>query len=59
MWIHYSKGKNPKLVIHTRQLTNGASNELIDEISKVIVNFIKQNSIEIKINHYGLEGHRF
>lgn len=47
MWIHYSKSENPKLVIHTRQLTNGASNELLDKISEVITNFIKENSIKI------------
>ncbi|AUC84807.1 hypothetical protein CW731_05650 [Polaribacter sp. ALD11] len=47
MWIHYSKSKNPKLVIHTRQLTNGASKELLDQISEVIADFINENSIKI------------
>lgn len=53
LWIHYAvKGKNngyPKLVIHTRQLTNGASNELIEEIGKLITDFINEHSIVIKV----------
>ncbi|WCC46486.1 hypothetical protein [Tenacibaculum finnmarkense] len=49
IWIHYSNNNKPKLVIHTRQLTNGASNELIDEITQLITKFIKQNSIEIMV----------
>lgn len=47
IWIHYSKSENPKLVIHTRQLTNGASNELLEKISDIIVDFIVKNSIEV------------
>jgi hypothetical protein len=52
MWVHYSKGKRPKLVIHTRQLTNGASNELINKIAEVIVDFIKKNSLDIIVKNY-------
>src|SRR5690606_27207750 len=47
MWIHYSKNQNPKLVIHTRQLTNGASNELIDKIADIIIDFKMKNNISI------------
>ncbi|WP_417214571.1 hypothetical protein [Bizionia sp.] len=47
MWIHYSKNENPKLVIHTRQLTNGASNELIDKIADIIIDFKMRNNISI------------
>ncbi|MCG8858543.1 hypothetical protein [Tenacibaculum finnmarkense] len=49
IWSHYSNNNKPKLVIHTRQLTNGASNELIDQITQLITKFIKQNSIEIMV----------
>lgn len=49
IWLHYSNTKTPKIVIHTRQLTNGASNELIDKISELITEFIKKNSIKINV----------
>ena len=53
MWIHYSvKEKNnvyPKLVIHTRQLTNGASDNLLHEIARTVKKFIEQHNIEIKL----------
>lgn len=48
IWIHTNlEGNKPKLVIHTRQLTNRISNELIPNISEVVVDFIKQHSINI------------
>lgn len=47
MWIHYSDNENPKLVIHTRQLTNGASNKLINKISKLISEFVIENNIKL------------
>ena len=51
--IHYSaETKNnvfPKLVIHTRQLTNGASNELLEKIADVVRDFIKKYDIKIKV----------
>lgn len=51
LWIHHAvKGKNdifPKLLIHTRQLTNGASNELIDKIAELVADFAIQHSIDI------------
>ena len=49
MWIHYSKSDKPKLLIHTRQLTNGASNDLLEKVSWKIAEFIKENSIKINI----------
>lgn len=49
IWIHLSeKGKNkifPKLVLHTRQLTNGASIELLDKIASIIADFKSKNSL--------------
>ncbi len=48
MWIHYSKNReNPRLLIHTRQLTNGASDALIERIAKIISDFITNNDIDI------------
>lgn len=47
MWVHYSKNDKPKLVIHTRQLTNGASNDLLNKISEVTADFMIKNSIKI------------
>lgn len=47
-WIHHSKDhQSPKLLIHTRQLTNGASNELIKKIGDEAKEFIKKHSIDI------------
>ncbi len=49
IWLHYNKeGNPPKILIHTRQLTNGASNELIEKIGVLISEFITENNIEIK-----------
>jgi len=52
-WIHYAKNEKhkayPKLVIHTRQLTNGASNELIESLAHEIKSFVKKYSLEIKV----------
>ena len=48
LWVHYSNNEKPKIVIHTRQLTNGASNKLFNEITKLIVDFINKESIKIK-----------
>ncbi len=47
MWLHYSNNKTPKLVIHTRQLTNGASNKLMEGIANEITLFLKKNNINI------------
>ncbi len=52
IWLHYTEtdDKNyPKLVIHTRQLTNGASNELINRISEIISNFIVENKMLMEV----------
>ncbi|MBN1971991.1 MAG: hypothetical protein JW870_21750 [Candidatus Delongbacteria bacterium] len=51
LWIHYAK-KNvnqiyPRLLIHTRQLTNGAPNELLNEIAFLVKQFIKEHSLNI------------
>ena len=52
-WIHYAKeNKNkvyPKLLIHTRQLTNGASIELLKKIANEVKSFVKDNSLQIKV----------
>jgi hypothetical protein len=53
IWIHFATDKNalfPKLVIHTRQLTNGASNNLLDKIADIIKDFVIKNSIDLKPN---------
>lgn len=49
IWLHYSKNNKPKMVIHTRQLTNGASNELLIKIADLITEFIIENSINIMV----------
>lgn len=45
MWIHSAPegSASPKLLIHTRQLTNGASNELIYAVADEVVKFIRNN----------------
>lgn len=49
IWIHSSaENNNPKLLIHTRQLTNSISKDLIDNISQIINSFIRKNNIAIK-----------
>ncbi|MFH6998885.1 hypothetical protein ACHRVZ_13185 [Flavobacterium sp. FlaQc-57] len=52
IWIHseISKEKNPRLLIHTRQLTNSISKDLIPSICDLIIQFIKENSIKIEDN---------
>jgi hypothetical protein len=46
IWVHYSVDKNnPKLVIHTRQLTNSIARNLISSIGDEVVNFINKNNI--------------
>lgn len=52
IWIHSESenAKNPKLLIHTRQLTNRISSELIPNLSKLIVSFINENSIQWDIS---------
>ena len=52
IWIHseIENEKNPRLLIHIRQLTNRITTELIPNICDIIVKFIKKNSIEIEIN---------
>ena len=49
IWIHFASApeNSPKLLIHTRQLTNSISNDLIDNISEIIADFIQENSISI------------
>lgn len=52
-WIHYSTIENkPKLVIHTRQLTNGASVELLELIAKEVKEFISENSINMNFEKF-------
>ncbi len=50
IWIHseIENEKNPRILIHTRQLTNRITEELIPNICDLIVAFIKRNSIEIE-----------
>lgn len=50
IWIHTEQeiGKKPKLLIHTRQLTNRITSELIPNISNIIVDFMKTNSIQFE-----------
>lgn len=48
-WVHYGKDENkPRLLIHARQLTNGASNELLEKIGEEIKAFCKDHSIDIR-----------
>lgn len=49
IWIHHSinASESPKLLIHTRQLTNSISKGLIDNISDIIADFVKKNAIDI------------
>lgn len=51
LWIHYADEKTnsnfPKLVIHTRQLTNGASNELLNQIAEEVKEFVVKYVINI------------
>lgn len=51
LWIHYADEKTnsvfPKLVIHTRQLTNGASNELLYKIAEEVKGFVVKYGINI------------
>ena len=50
LWVHYSDDiDSPKLVIHTRQLTNGASTDLLYKISEIIKDFAEEHSINIKV----------
>ena len=49
IWLHsgvYNE-EYPRLLIHTRQLTRFKADELISDFSKIIVEFLKENSIEI------------
>lgn len=52
-WIHYSEEHTnsvfPKMVIHTRQLTNGASNELLNKIAEEVKEFIERYGINIVV----------
>jgi hypothetical protein len=50
IWIHYSSDpeNTPKLLIHTRQLTNSISKELTDNLAAIIMNFMRENFINIK-----------
>lgn len=49
IWIHMQNesGTKPKLLIHTRQLTNRITAELIPNISEIVGEFMKTNSIEL------------
>lgn len=49
IWIHKENKneKKPKLLIHTRQLTNRITAELIPNICEIVVEFMKRNSIEL------------
>ena len=52
IWVHYAESESkyfPKLVIHTRQLTGGASTDLLGKIAKLVADFIKEHSIEIRV----------
>lgn len=46
LWLHSSKNEGkPKLLIHTRQLTNSISTGLIESLAKIIAKFINENEI--------------
>lgn len=47
IWIHYGVtiDGNPRLLIHTRQLANRFSPDLISSLSDITSNFIKENQI--------------
>ncbi len=46
--IHYNlPNESPKIVIHTRQFSNGISKKLIEEIAEECRNFITQNNIQL------------
>lgn len=49
-WLHHEVegSSSPKLLIHTRQLTNGASNALIEALAGEVVKFI-ENHPELRI----------
>lgn len=47
IWLHYSNSDIPKIVIHTRQLTNGATTKLLEKIAELVAEFISENAIEI------------
>lgn len=51
LWIHYAVDEKnevyPKLVIHTRQLTNGASLDLIKSIAELIRVFAEKHNIKL------------
>ncbi len=50
IWIHTKNetGKKPKLLIHTRQLTNRITTELIPTISEIVAEFMKTNLIKLE-----------
>lgn len=51
IWVHYATNENkvfPKLLIHTRQLTNGASNSLLEKIADIVKDFVIRNNIELR-----------
>ena len=46
--LHKNKiGEKPKLLIHTRQLSNGVLNELLEQIANEIKSFAEENKIEL------------
>lgn len=51
IWVHYSNPNDnrhpPKLVLHTRQLTNGCLNILIDKVADLITEHVKKYNIPI------------
>jgi hypothetical protein len=46
-WIHRNKSEIPKLVIHTRQLSNAIEDELLIKIGEEIKNFSIANNIDL------------
>ncbi len=51
MWLHYTDegSECPRLLIHTRQLTNPEPSNLIKEIAEIVSEFIKENKIDIRV----------
>jgi len=54
IWVHRNINKentHPKLVLHTRQLTNGASNALLEKIAELIADFLTKHSIPLEVKN--------
>jgi len=55
IWIHNNLNKenaHPKLVLHTRQLTNGASIDLLNKVAELIAVFLTEHSIPLEVRHH-------